>query len=167
MKNFLLGQINMRRKKGAGFTLIELLIVIGIIVILMGMVTVAINPMRQFAIANNSQRWANIVTILNAVSQNIIDNHGTWSCGAGTLPASSTNMADATSDPGGYDICSCLAPLYVAQMPTDPTTGSYVDCSTYNTAYSIYQDSLTHRVTVEASSAQSENGGPPEISVTR
>ncbi len=76
-------------------------------------------------------------------------------------------MADATSDPSGYDICSCLAPLYVAQMPTDPTVGSYIDCGTYNTAYSIYQDPLTRRVTVEAPSAQSENGGPPEISVTR
>jgi prepilin-type N-terminal cleavage/methylation domain-containing protein len=167
MKNFLQKQINTRRKKGAGFTLIELLIVIGILVILMGTVIVAINPMKQFAKANNSQRWTNITAILNAVSQNIIDNRGTWTCGAGALPATSTNMADATSDPAGYDICSCIAPLYIAEMPTDPTAGSYTDCSTYNTGYSIYQDATTRRVTIEAPSAQSENGGASEISVTR
>jgi len=167
MNNFLLRKINTRRKKAAGFTLIELLIVIGILVILMGTVIVAINPMKQFAKANNSQRWANITAVLNAVSQNIIDNRGTWTCGAGALPTTSTNMADTASDPTGYDICACLVPLYIAEMPGDPTAGSYVDCNTYNTAYSIYQDSLTHRVTVEAPSAQSENGDSPEISVTR
>jgi prepilin-type N-terminal cleavage/methylation domain-containing protein len=167
MKSFLLKQINTRRRKAAGFTLIELLIVIGILVILMGTVIVAINPMKQFAKANNSQRWANITAILNAVSQNIIDNRGTWTCGAGALPATSTNMADTTSDPAGYDICSCLVPLYIAEMPVDPTAGSYTDCSTYNAGYSIYQNPLTHRVTVKAPSAQSENGDSSEISVTR
>lgn len=45
----------------------------------------------------------------NAVSQNIIDNRGAWTCGAGDLPTTSAkNMADPTSDPAGYDICSCL-----------------------------------------------------------
>jgi len=167
MRNFLLEKINIRRKKGTGFTLIELLIVIGILVILMGTVIVAINPMRQFAKANNSQRWSNITAILNAVSQNIIDNRGTWTCGAGALPATSTNMADTASDPAAYDICSCHVPLYIAEIPTDPTVGSYTDCSTYNTGYSIYQAPLTNRVTIEAPSAQLENGDPPEISVTR
>jgi len=167
MRNFLLEQINKRRKKGAGFTLIELLIVIGILVILMGTVIVAVNPMKQFAKANNSQRWANATAILSAVSQNIIDNRGTWTCSAGALPSTSTNMADTTSDPGGYNICSCLVPLYIAQMPSDPTVGNYVNCSTYNTGYSIYQDPLTHRVTVKAPFAQPESGDSSEISVTR
>lgn len=149
------------------FTLIELLIVIGLIVILMGIVIVAVNPARQFALANNSRRLANINAILNAVSQNIIENQGIWTCGAGNLPATSTNMADPVSAPTGYDICSCLVPKYVAQMPFDPTNGNYTDCSFYNTGYSIFQDTTTGRVTVSAPNAQSENGTPPIISVTR
>jgi len=150
-----------------GFTLIELLIVIGIVAILMGVVIIAINPGRQFAVANNSRRWANIGAILNAVSQNIIDNKGAWTCAAGNLPATLTNMADPISDVSGYDICLCLAPKYIAALPTDPANGSYTDCNTYNIGYSISQDSTTGRVTVSAPSAQSENGTAPDISVIR
>lgn len=150
-----------------GFTLIELLIVIGIVVILMGIAIVAINPMRQFAMANNSRRWANITTILNAVSQNVVDNRGTWTCGVGSLPTSTINMADPTSDPTGHDICSCLVPKYMPEMPVDPRVGTYTNCTTYNTGYSISQSTTTGRVTVSAPNAQSENGAAPVISVTQ
>lgn len=150
-----------------GFTLIELLIVIGVIVILAGVIIVAVNPRRQFAMANNSRRWANINAVLNAVSQNIVDNRGIWTCASGALPASPTNMADPVADPVGYDICTCLAPTYLAELPVDPTTGSYTDCTAYNSGYSISQDAVTTRVTVSAPSAQSENGSSPVISVTR
>lgn len=150
-----------------GFTLIELLIVIGIVVILMGIVIAAVNPMRQFAQANNSRRWANVTAILNAVSQNIIDNKGIWTCGAGALPTSSANMADSVSDPTGYDICSCLVPTYIPKMPIDPTAGSYTNCGNYNTGYSISQSTTTGRVTVSAPNAQAEGGTTPVISVTQ
>ena len=140
---------------------------IGIIVILAGVVIIAINPGRQFAMANNSRRQANITTILNAVSQNVVDNRGIWTCAAGALPASLTNMADPTSDPAGYDICSCLVSTYVAELPVDPTNGNYTNCVTYNTGYSIFQDAITGRVIVSAPNAQSENGSPSVISVTR
>ena len=150
-----------------GFTLIELLIVIGIIVVLAGVVIVAINPIRQFAMANNSRRSADVGAILSAVSQNMVDNRGIWTCAAGSLPASATNMADATSDPAGYDICSCLVPTYVAELPVDPTTSSYTDCTTYNSGYSISQDATTSRVTISAPNAQSVDGSTPVISVTR
>lgn len=151
-----------------GFTLIELLIVIGIVTILMGIVIAAINPMRQFAKANNSRRWANVTTILNAVSQNIIDNRGAWTCGVGSVPTTSAkNMADSTSDPAGYDICSCLVPKYLANMPVDPTIGGYTNCTIYNTGYSISQNATTGRVTISAPRAQSENGAAPVISVTQ
>ena len=150
-----------------GFTLIELLIVIGIIIVLAGVVIVAINPIRQFAMANNSRRSADVSTILNAVSQNIVDNKGVWVCAAGSLPASATNMADSVSDPAGYDICSCLVPTYVAELPVDPTTSAYTDCATYNSGYSISQDAATSRVTISAPNAQSVDGTTPVISVTR
>lgn len=150
-----------------GFTLIELLIVIGIVVVLMGISIVAINPMRQFAMANNSRRWANITSILNAVSQNVVDNRGTWTCGAGSLPINTTNMADPVSDPAGYDICSCLVPKYMPEIPVDPRVGAYTNCTTYDTGYSISQSTTTGRVTVSAPDAQSENGAAPVISITQ
>jgi len=150
-----------------GFTLIELLIVIGIIIVLAGVVIVAVNPMRQFAMANNSRRLANVNAILNAVSQNIVDNKGIWVCAVGSLPVSPTNMADPVSDPAGYDICSCLVPTYVPELPVDPTTSAYIDCTSYNSGYSISQDAVTSRVTVSAPNAQSVDGSFPVISVTR
>lgn len=145
------------------FTLIELLIVIGIVIILMGVVIVAVNPLRQFAIANNSRRWANITAILNAVSQNIVDNRGVWTCsGYPSLPTSTTPISK-----GGADICNCLVPTYIPKLPADPTTGDYTDCTSYDIGYNIWQDEITGRITIEAPNAQSENGTPPDISVTR
>ncbi|KKU11008.1 MAG: hypothetical protein UX14_C0005G0022, partial [Parcubacteria group bacterium GW2011_GWF1_45_5] len=60
-------------KARKGFTLIELLIVIGIIVLLAGVVIIALNPARQFALARNSQRWSNVNAILNAVGQRMAE----------------------------------------------------------------------------------------------
>lgn len=158
----------MRKKKG--FTLIELLIVIGIIAILMAIAIVAINPGRQFAKANNASRFAGVNTVLNAVSQNIIDGRGTWTC-AEALPAVAEVIAADDTDPltNEADICSCLVATYIGAMPVDPTAGSYTSCTAYDTGYLISQDATTGRVTVAADPAnvQSENGPPPTISVTR
>lgn len=145
----------MRTKKG--FTLIELLIVIGIISVLMAIAIIAVNPAAQFAKANDAARWAGVNTILNAVSQNIIDGRGIWTC-ATDLLSTATTMAST-----GFDICSCLVTDYIGALPVDPDTsvGSYTDCSTYNTGYEIKQ--VSGRVTVSAPEAQ---GGTP-ISVTR
>jgi len=133
-----------------GFTLIELLIVIGIIAILMALV-IAVNPAKQFAQARNTQRWAHINSILSVVYQNMVDNGGNFTCVAGALPASATNMAVAS---GNYNICSCLVPTYVAAMPFDPTTGSYTSCTTYDSKYTVMQDATTKRITVAAPDAE-------------
>lgn len=157
-------------KKKKGFTLIELLIVIGIISVLMAIAIVAINPGRQFAKANNARRWADVNTILSAVSQNVVDGRGIWTC-AEALPAAATEVikaddADPVTDEA--DICSCLVATYIGAMSVDPTaTGAhYTDCTDYDTGYYIVQDA-NGRVTISAPSAQSENGGAPTISVTR
>jgi type IV pilus assembly protein PilA len=145
-------------KSERGFTLIEILLVIGLIAILAAIVIIAINPARQFAQARNTQRSSNVNAILNAVHENMIDNEGVWTCST-DLPTTTAQNISAS----GVDICDCLVDTYLAELPYDPETGSYTDCTDYNTGYYIIQSTSTGRVTVIATS--SELG--ETISVTR
>ncbi len=144
-----------------GFTLIELLVVIGIMVILMGATLIAINPLRQFAMANNASRMSGVTTMMNAVYQNVVDNKGTFTCGAGSIPNTTTTIG---SDTGQYDVCDCLVPTYLGTLPVDPQTGSFSSCNTYDTAFSIVN--TLNRTTICAPDTQI----PPEaadICITR
>ncbi|OHA76103.1 MAG: hypothetical protein A3H01_00600 [Candidatus Wildermuthbacteria bacterium RIFCSPLOWO2_12_FULL_40_9] len=141
-----------------GFTLIELLLVIGILVILITATIIAINPFRQFALANNASRYSGTTTIMDSVYQNVVDNAGVFNCAAGTIPATATRMADPTSQPAGYDICDCVVPTYVSTMPFDPQNGSYASCTDYDTDYTIARDATTGRITICATDTQV----PPE-----
>lgn len=139
-----------------GFTLIEVLLVIVIIAILAAIVIVAINPGRQISQANNTQRRADVQTILNAVHQFSIDNRGTL---PSDIDGTATNVSVA-----GADICGDLVPTYIAAMPFDPTAAgaAYADCTTYDTGYTINTDA-DGRVVVAAPSAELSE----TISVTR
>lgn len=137
------------RLKG-GFTLLEVLMVIGILAILAGVVLVAINPARQFKIARDSQRNANISTILNAIGQNLTDHGGVFACEGviTSVPVSKTQMSSTDDD---FDIARCLVPDYISVLPFDPSKdgAKFVDELDYNTGYFIESDA-EGRITVSA-----------------
>jgi prepilin-type N-terminal cleavage/methylation domain-containing protein len=139
-------------KQRKGFTLIEILIVIGLIAVLAGVLVVALNPARQFAQARNAQRYNNVDTIMGSVINNVTDNKGTFTCAAGTIPATATVMSSGT---GGYDIGPCLAPTYAAQLPVDPsaTGAQWTDPTDYDTGYTIMQ-AADGRITIAAPTAE-------------
>lgn len=144
-----------------GFTLIELLVVIGILAVLLAITLIAINPARQFAQANDTKRRSDVNAILNAVNQYMADNNGELPPGG--ITGTAQNIAD-----GAADICGAIVPLYIAALPTDPTTGdesAITDCATvgYDTGYTIVQSGTTNRITVTATA---EIAGEV-ISVTR
>jgi prepilin-type N-terminal cleavage/methylation domain-containing protein len=151
--------------KNKGFTLIEILVVIGIIGILATVVLVAVNPNRQFKQARDSQRVANINTILNALGQNIADHQGILFCDG--APMDLTPQSALFIKTGGvgdsYDIATCLAPDYVPKLPFDPKADGahYLSEDDYNTGYQLRVDA-DGRLTVVARGELQE-----EIMVTR
>lgn len=118
-----------------GFTLIELLLVIGILALLLSITLIAINPGRQFSQANDTKRKSDINTILNAVYQYSTDNRGAFPAFITTTPAIIGNGV------GQRNICADLVPIYIAELPGDPITGTGTptsDCSENNfTDYTI------------------------------
>lgn len=161
-----------------GFTLVELLVVIGIIVILMTAALVAINPFKQFAMANNANRWSGVTTIMNAISQRMVDKKGIlgYDSDPATEPdtdcpgtgddvpvTTATNMGSGSGD---YDICAALVTdNYVAVMPYDPQNGSYTSCGTYDTDYTIQCNATSSRITICAPDTQAPE--TTDICITR
>lgn len=144
----------MKSKKG--FTLIEILLTIAVIAILAGIVIVAVNPFKQLMDARNTQRSADVTTILNAIYQYTVDE-------GGNLPATITSTPTAVCATGGT--CTGLVDLsvltagekYLTALPKDPSTGT-----ANSTGYNISK-SANGRVTVSAPAAE----GDATINVTR
>jgi len=87
-------------KKNSGFTLIELLIVMAIIAILAATIFVAVDPVKRFSEARNTQRWSEIVAILNATLKYTVDNKGILPTG---IPSGTAAMLGTASS--GCDNC--------------------------------------------------------------
>ncbi len=150
-------------KSYRGFTLIEVLVVMGIIALLSTLVLVAINPSRQFAQSRDTQRTSNVAAILNAIGQRAVDNRGIFEvgCAAGNIPSTTTPIKSGN---GGFDIYPCIVPTYMALLPTDPKSGSFVSASDYDSGYALSRDEATGRITVLAPNTEILT---PAISISR
>lgn len=163
-----------------GFTLIEILLAVGIFAILTATVIVAVNPARQFGKAKDAQRWSDVNTILNAVTQAAVDNKGAYPEGIDSNAGVYQMVGMATA---GCDISACvgpdglsvtlapscldfsagvsgtdkLVPNYLSAIPKDPKIGT--DQMTY---YAIDKDANS-RIVVAACRPEVE----AVISVTR
>jgi type IV pilus assembly protein PilA len=114
-----------------GFTLLEVLLVVAIIAILAGIVIVALNPGKQLGDTRNSQRKADVNTILSAVYQYSIDNNGNLPASIPTIVAPADCSTTATNEVCKQGSASCtgfvdlsvvaLNQKYLTAIPTDPS----------------------------------------------
>jgi prepilin-type N-terminal cleavage/methylation domain-containing protein len=151
---------HLKRGVKPGFTLIELLLVIAIIAILAAITIIAINPARQLAQANNAQRQGNVNTILNAISQYAVDNHGAYPSTIPTTTATVICSTGVATSSGCVDLSILTTnQLYLAAFPADPLSGN-----TTSTWYTVIKSTSTNpRITVAAPAAELGT----TISVTR
>ena len=141
-----------------GFTLIELLIVIAILTVLFALVIIAVNPVRQFAQADNTQRRSDVNALLNATYQYAADNRGALPI---FIPSTTTQIIGSASSgcnfscAGTTTISACLnlyttlVPTYLADIPKDP------DATASTTSkYAITRSSSNNRLTITACDAE-------------
>ena len=134
-----------------GFTLVEVMLVIGLIGILAGMVIVAINPVRQFKVARDTERQTHILALMNAVNANMSEHSGIFTCNGAAQDLPTTTLKLISSDQDGLDIRSCLVPAYLGELPQDPKIGrAYNTLSGYSTGYTLGISSTTGSLVLEA-----------------
>jgi len=141
-------------KKQQGFTLLEVLLVVAVIAILAGIVIIAINPGKNLGDARNSQRSADVSTILNAVYQYALDNNGSV---PSTITTSAVEVCNTTGAGCNSPVAIDLGVLttngkYIVAIPQDPQCPSV--CLANGAGYTIVKDATTSRITVAAPDAE-------------
>jgi prepilin-type N-terminal cleavage/methylation domain-containing protein len=159
---------NMKRTSQKGFTLLEVLLVVAIIAILAGIVIIAINPGKNLGDSRNSQRSADVNTVINGTYQYVLDNNGnlpavgsrTAAVAIGLTPVEVCNST-ATSCSGLVDLAVLTtAGKYLVAIPKDPQCPT--NCNVNGTGYSIAKDA-NNRLTVAAMNPEQSK----TISVTK
>ncbi|HKU18839.1 MAG TPA: type II secretion system protein [Candidatus Saccharimonadales bacterium] len=151
-----------------GFTLLEVLLVVAIIAILAGIVIIAINPGKNLGDARNSQRSADVNTIINGTYQYILDNNGNLPpvggrTGAVAITTTATEICSTSAS-----TCTGLVDLnvlttsgkYLVAIPTDPSCPT--GCNANGNGYKINKDA-NGRLVVSAPNAENQK----TISVTK
>ena len=166
-----------------GFTLIELLVVIGILAMLLAITLIAINPARQFGLANDTKRRSDITELLNAIGQYQADPTNNGQLPPAIVDAASTSAKEIDSanfanvgTNGTDNLCSELVTTYISALPVDPSktsnttpngTSGITSCTgTWDTGYQIEKDA-SNRITIIAPLSYSQANGGAAISVTR
>lgn len=135
----------MQSRKYEGFSLIEILVVVALIIILATITIVAINPAKNFRDTRNAQRSADVMQILNAVTQ-YTSEEGHTIAGLGTISA---DCAAPTPIVTGTAFETALVDEYIVEIPTDPSAAAGTD-----TGYTICITGTTGRVQVDAPNAE-------------
>lgn len=139
----------MEKKTYKGFSLVEILVVVALIAILATITIVAINPAKNFADTRNTQRSADVSTILNAVTQ-YTSEQGHTIADLGTIPACTSTPTEIGTGTGLVNLTTTLVDEYVVAIPIDPSEGT-----AENTGYNICT-TASGRVVISAMHA--ENG---------
>lgn len=129
----------MRKQKG--FTLIELLVVIAIIGLLSTLAVVALNNARQKS--RDAKRVADIKQVQTALELYFNDQSQYPETGASGNEIGLGDTAQACLGAGGFNTTgNCTAPIYMAQVPSNPSPESDGACTVGNASAYMY-DSFT------------------------
>lgn len=143
--------LHSKKLRQSGFTLLEVLLVVAVIAILAGIVIVAINPGKNLGDSRNSQRSADVNTILNGVYQYSLDNNGAVPAGI-TTTATEVCATGAASCTGLVDLTALTTSgKYLVSIPKDPQCATV--CAANGAGYRIVKDA-NGRITVNAPSAE-------------
>lgn len=121
----------------------KVLIVIIVAAILGGLAIYPSMKAKKIIMINDDiRRKADVKAILNATWRYAVDNDGKF---PEAITATKQELSDTEAN-----ICPDIVPNYIANIPADPQTGSYQDCSEYSTMYHIYTDDTGNTIYVTA-----------------